>query len=137
LREALLGRLPEYMVPSAFVHVGAWPLTPNGKLERRALPDPEREAFGSVGYEAPQGETEETLAAIWAELLKQPRVGRHDNFFELGGHSLLAIQLLECMRLAGLHTDVRALFAAPTLAGLATAVGDESAAVTVPPNGIT
>ncbi|WP_208451632.1 non-ribosomal peptide synthetase [Burkholderia gladioli] len=137
LREALLGRLPEYMVPSAFVHVGAWPLTPNGKLERRALPDPEREAFGSVGYEAPQGETEETLAAIWAELLKQPRVGRHDNFFELGGHSLLAIQLLERMRLAGLHTDVRALFAAPTLAGLATAVGDESAAVTVPPNGIT
>ncbi|WP_244129856.1 condensation domain-containing protein, partial [Burkholderia gladioli] len=83
------------------------------------------------------GETEETLAAIWAELLKQPRVGRHDNFFELGGHSLLAIQLLERMRLAGLHTDVRALFAAPTLAGLATAVGDESAAVTVPPNGIT
>ncbi|MGN4039574.1 condensation domain-containing protein, partial [Burkholderia gladioli] len=73
----------------------------------------------------------------WAELLKQPRVGRHDNFFELGGHSLLAIQLLERMRLAGLHTDVRALFAAPTLAGLATAVGDESAAVTVPPNGIT
>ncbi|WP_208451389.1 phosphopantetheine-binding protein, partial [Burkholderia gladioli] len=80
----------EYMVPSAFVHVGAWPLTPNGKLERRALPDPEREAFGSVGYEAPRGETEETLAAIWAELLKQPKVGRHDNFFELGGHSLLA-----------------------------------------------
>ncbi|MGN4105649.1 amino acid adenylation domain-containing protein, partial [Burkholderia gladioli] len=136
LREALLGRLPEYMVPSAFVHVGAWPLTPNGKLERRALPDPEREAFGSVGYEAPRGETEETLAAIWAELLKQPKVGRHDNFFELGGHSLLAIGVIERMRQIGLHADVRTLFNAPTPAGLAASTRRESTALAVPANRI-
>ena len=73
---------------------GALPLTPNGKLDRKALPAPDGDAYASAGYEAPQGEIETTLAAIWAELLKLERVGRHDNFFELGGHSLLAVQVM-------------------------------------------
>jgi aryl carrier-like protein len=96
-------------------------LTPNGKLDRKALPAPEMDAYAVRGYEAPEGEVEQTLAQIWAELLKVERVGRHDNFFELGGHSLLAITLIERMRRAGLHADVQSLFVAPTLSGLAAA----------------
>ena len=119
LRAHLAEALPEYMVPVAFVQLEALPLTPNGKLDRKALPAPEGDAYGAREYEAPQGETEQALAALWAELLKVDQVGRHDNFFELGGHSLLAVTLIARMRQAGLNTDVRALFTAPTLAGLA------------------
>ncbi|MDN7728338.1 non-ribosomal peptide synthetase, partial [Burkholderia gladioli] len=90
LREHLAARLPEYMVPAAFVVLDALPLTPNGKVDRRALPEPDDDAFAQAQYEAPQGETEQTIAALWAELLGVERVGRHDNFFALGGHSLLA-----------------------------------------------
>jgi arthrofactin-type cyclic lipopeptide synthetase B len=95
------------------------PLTSNGKIDRKALPTPDREAYASRGYEAPVGEVEATLAVIWAELLKLERVGRHDHFFDLGGHSLLATSLIQRMRRQGLQADVRALFAAPTLAELA------------------
>ena len=116
------GGLPEYMVPAAYVRLERLPLTPNGKLDRKALPAPDGDAYAVRGYEAPLGEIEETLAGIWAEVLKVERVGRHDNFFELGGHSLLAVTLIERMRRAGLQADVRALFATPTLAGLAAAV---------------
>ncbi|MDH0647332.1 non-ribosomal peptide synthetase, partial [Pseudomonas sp. GD03867] len=116
LRQALLARLPEYMVPALFVHLEALPLTPNGKLDRKALPTPELPARV---YEAPQGDTEQLLAGIWAELLGVERVGRHDNFFELGGHSLLAVTLTSRLREAGLEADVRSLFEHPTLAGYA------------------
>ncbi len=136
LRAYLAETLPEYMVPAAFVPLEALPLTANGKLDRKALPVPEGDAYGAREYEAPQGETEETLAALWAELLKVDRVGRHDNFFELGGHSLLAVTLIARMRRAGLNTDVQALFTTPTLAGLAAAVGGDSLQVLVPPNAI-
>ncbi|WP_051300126.1 non-ribosomal peptide synthetase, partial [Methylobacter luteus] len=136
LRAHLAETLPEYMVPVAFVHLEALPLTANGKLDRKALPAPEGDAYGAREYEAPQGETEQALAAIWVELLKVDQVGRYDNFFELGGHSLLAVSLIARMRQAGLNTDVQALFAAPTLAGLAAAVGGDSRQVMVPPNGI-
>ncbi|MCK1416703.1 MULTISPECIES: non-ribosomal peptide synthetase, partial [unclassified Bradyrhizobium] len=87
LRTHLGARLPEYMVPSAFVRLAALPLTPNGKLDRKALPPPEDDAYARAAYEAPRGEIEIALAQIWAELLGLERVGRHDNFFELGGHS--------------------------------------------------
>jgi amino acid adenylation domain-containing protein len=122
LRRHLKERLPEYMVPAAYVAMPELPLMSNGKLNRNALPTPEREAYASHGYEAPVGEIETALAQIWAEVLHLESVGRHDNFFAMGGHSLLAIVLIERMRQEGLHADVRALFATPTLAELAAAV---------------
>ena len=80
------------------------------------------------------GEAESTIASIWAAVLKLERIGRNDNFFELGGHSLLAVTVIQRMREAGLTLDVRALFASPTLKGLAEAVGGESRAIAVPAN---
>ncbi|WP_269633997.1 AMP-binding protein, partial [Pelomonas sp. BJYL3] len=134
LRAQAQATLPSYMVPAAYVQLGSLPLTPNGKLDRKALPAPDEQAWSRRAYEAPQGEVEATLAAIWAELLQIERVGRHDNFFELGGHSLMAVSLIERMRREGLHADVRDLFTAPTLAELAQGLGDDSAQVQVPPN---
>ena len=93
LRAQLLQNLPEYMVPAAYVRLEVLPLTPNGKLDRKALPAPDADAYATRDYEAPQGEIEEKLAAIWSELLKVEQVGRQDNFFALGGHSLLVGQL--------------------------------------------
>ena len=91
IRKALRAVLPEYMVPSAFVTLPSFPLTPNGKLDRKALPAPEQDALLRQAYEAPQGAIEEKLAAIWSEILHVEQVGRHDHFFDLGGHSLLAV----------------------------------------------
>jgi aryl carrier-like protein len=127
--------LPDYMVPSAFVRLESLPLSTNGKLDRKALPLPEQSAFASRAFEAPIGEIEQKIAALWAELLKVDRVGRHDNFFELGGHSLLAVTLMQRIEQQGLPGDVRALFTNPTVAGLAasTAVATLDS---VPPNGI-
>ncbi|MBC7210944.1 MAG: non-ribosomal peptide synthetase, partial [Pseudomonas sp.] len=132
LRQALLARLPEYMVPALFIHLDSWPLTPNGKLDRKALPLPDLQARQ---YEAPQGETEVLLAEIWSQLLGVERVGRHDNFFELGGHSLLAVTLTARLRQAGLQVDVRTLFGQPSVAALAATLG-QGGAVTVPANRI-
>ncbi|WP_367618193.1 amino acid adenylation domain-containing protein, partial [Variovorax sp. CAN15] len=136
LRERLGRQLPDYMVPRAIVNLPALPLNANGKVERKALPEPEL-AQGR-GYEAPQGELEETLAAIWAEVLGLRRVGRGDNFFELGGHSLLALRLLERMRARGLQAQVRMLFEHPGFAAFAKALAQDQgrAQVQVPPNGI-
>ncbi|HEU4885132.1 MAG TPA: amino acid adenylation domain-containing protein, partial [Longimicrobium sp.] len=136
LREHLHRELPEYMVPAAFVALDALPLTPNGKLDRKALPAPEGDAYARRSYEAPLGKVEAALAEIWGEVLRVERVGRRDHFFELGGHSLLAVKLIERMRRAGLHTDVRALFTTPVLAELALAVGGTSSEIVVPANGI-
>ncbi|WP_273826404.1 condensation domain-containing protein, partial [Pseudomonas asplenii] len=123
LRSALLGGLPEYMVPSAFVHLDKLPLTANGKLDRRALPAPGQEALASKAYEAPQGETEEAIAEIWKGLLHLDQVGRHDGFLELGGHSLLAVQLLSRLRRKlGARISLRELFDDPTVRGLAALV---------------
>ncbi|WP_340622360.1 phosphopantetheine-binding protein [Xenorhabdus siamensis] len=103
LRAHLSAVLPDYMVPTAFVRLDAFPLTPNGKLDRRALPAPDEEAFARQVYEAPQGETETTLAAIWRELLGIEQISRHDSFFALGGHSLLAVRMIERLRQQGLR----------------------------------
>ncbi|CAG8863571.1 Tyrocidine synthase 3 [Pseudomonas fluorescens] len=119
LRETLLARLPDYMVPALYAHLDALPLSPNGKLDRQALPLPGTEALLARAYEAPEGDTEILLARLWTELLGVERVGRHDNFFELGGHSLLAVSLTARLRQEGLEADVRALFEQPTLAGYA------------------
>ncbi|CAJ9786024.1 non-ribosomal peptide synthase [Burkholderia pseudomallei] len=119
LRECAARDLPAYMMPVAYVCLPALPLTPNGKLDRNALPPPAHDADSNRGYEAPQGDIEETLARIWEQLLERERVGRHDNFFDLGGHSLLTVSLIERMRQADLHADVAALFTTSTLAELA------------------
>lgn len=126
LRAHLKAALPEHMVPSAFVTLQSFPLTPNGKLDRRALPAPELDAYASKQYQAPQGEVERILAGIWQDLLLIERVGRQDNFFELGGHSLLIIQMIERLRRRGLQAEVRGVFDTPTLAELASALSSES-----------
>jgi amino acid adenylation domain-containing protein len=123
IRGYLRSLLPEYMVPSAIVALDHLPLTSNGKLDRRALPLPPLEAFSSRQYEAPQGEVEEVLAAIWQELLGVQRVGRHDNFFELGGHSLHAVKLIVLAE-ARLGVTLRAIaiFEFPTVKDMSEAV---------------
>ncbi|HYQ71608.1 MAG TPA: AMP-binding protein, partial [Gammaproteobacteria bacterium] len=131
LRTQLARELPDYMVPVAYVRLEALPLTPNGKLDRKVLPAPEGDAYSRRAYEEPLGQTEQTLASIWAELLKVDKVGRHDNFFDLGGHSLLAITLIERMRRQGMPVDVRTLFIAPTLAELAGAIAKEASSVQI------
>ncbi|MBV8368733.1 MAG: amino acid adenylation domain-containing protein, partial [Candidatus Eremiobacteraeota bacterium] len=136
LRGHVAAALPEYMIPAAYVQLDALPLTAHGKLDRRALPAPDDAAYASRAYEAPAGETEITLAAVWRELLGVERVGRNDNFFELGGHSLLVVAALERLRQVGLHVDAAAFFASNTLRELASAVRDESVDVAIPPNAI-
>jgi amino acid adenylation domain-containing protein len=120
LRAHLSSRLPDYMVPAAYIHLEAMPLTENGKLDRRALPVPGKQAYATRGYEPPIDETETRMAGIWADLLKLERVGRHDNFFDLGGHSLLLIELQNKLRSA-FERDLRIveMFKYPTVSGLA------------------
>ena len=135
LQARLSASLPEYMVPAAYVVLERMPLTVNGKIDRKALPAPQADAYLARPYVAPVGAAETALAGVWSQVLKLDRVGRHDNFFELGGHSLLAVSLIERMRATGLEVDVRALFAAPTLQALAAAVGGADAAdAAVPDN---
>jgi arthrofactin-type cyclic lipopeptide synthetase B len=121
------------MVPAAFVLLPALPLTRNGKIDRRALPTPQG-AGHAIGFEAPIGEIEATISRIWTATLKVDGIGRHDNFFELGGHSLLAVSMLDRLRQEGLRADVRTLFDAPTVAGLAAALRDVGDDVAIPPN---
>ncbi|MDQ0703047.1 arthrofactin-type cyclic lipopeptide synthetase A [Pseudomonas sp. W3I7] len=136
LRAYVLEQLPEYMVPAAFVQLDEWPLSPAGKLDRKALPAPGLEAVVSRAYEAPLGEVETLMAGIWADVLKLERVGRHDHFFELGGHSLLAVTLVARMRKAGLEVDARTLFNQPTLAQLAACTSAQVQRVEVPQTAI-
>ncbi|KAG0350475.1 hypothetical protein BGZ54_003790, partial [Gamsiella multidivaricata] len=109
-------------MPAAFVRLDTLPITNNGKVDHRALPVPDSEAFVSRDYETPQGEIETALAAIWAELLKIDRVGRHDNFFLLGGHSLLAVRLMNRVSNLGAQVPMSILFASPTLSAFAEAI---------------
>jgi acyl carrier protein len=108
------------MIPAAFVLLDAFPLTPNGKVDRKALPAPGLTAYAGRGYEDPVGEIETALAQIWCDVLKLERVGRHDHFFELGGHSLMAMQVVSRVRQAlCVELPLRELFIAPTISRLA------------------
>ena len=122
LRGYLAERLPEHMVPTAFVALPALPLTPSGKVDRRALPafEPAAERGTATGFLPPRTPLEQALAAIWNEVLEVPAVGAEDNFFALGGHSLLAVRVLSrVLARLGVELPLRALFEAPTVAGLA------------------
>ena len=123
IRERLGQTLPDYMVPSVVVELDKLPLNANGKVDRKALPEPEIHA--GAEYEAPRGEVEETLAQIWSEVLGVKRVGRHDNFFELGGHSLIATMLISRVRaVTGVNVPLRQVFESPSLQGLAACIAD-------------
>lgn len=121
LREWLRARLPEYMLPTALVCLERFPLTPAGKVDRQALPAPVWGGLASAQASGlPRTATEEQVAAIWRDLLHIEHVGIHANFFELGGHSLLATQVLSRIQAVfQVNLPLRALFAAPTIAGLA------------------
>jgi amino acid adenylation domain-containing protein len=128
LRAYLKRELPDFMVPSAFVLLDALPLTPNNKLDRRALPSPDlSEHAPHDGFVAARTPAEQALARIWAEVLRLNQVGVHDNFFALGGHSLLATQLIARIRDAfQLDLPLRSLFESPTVAELALAIARRS-----------
>ncbi|MBN3989152.1 MAG: amino acid adenylation domain-containing protein [Nostoc sp. NMS2] len=120
LRQFLKEKLPEYMMPRAYVILESLPLTPNGKVDRRALPMPDTISFNNQDYVPPRSQVEELLAQIWAKVLGKEQVGVHDNFFELGGHSLLATQLTSRIRdTFQIDLPVRNLFEAPTVEQLA------------------
>ncbi|MBW4629698.1 MAG: amino acid adenylation domain-containing protein [Brasilonema octagenarum HA4186-MV1] len=127
LRNFLKEKLPDYMIPAAFVFLEEFPLTPNGKINRRALPAPDASQRNlEVDFVAPRTPTEQELATIWAEVLKLKQVGIHDNFFELGGHSLLATQVISRLREAFcLDFPLRYLFENPTIAELAQKIIEE------------
>ncbi|WP_445234398.1 phosphopantetheine-binding protein, partial [Duganella rhizosphaerae] len=119
IRQQVATQLAEYMVPSAFVTLDAFPLTANGKLDQKALPAPDGDAYARRCYEAPEGEIEEGLAEIWRSLLKLEQIGRHDNFFNVGGHSLLAVQLMRRINQAfGVEVPLDRLFAHATIVDL-------------------
>jgi amino acid adenylation domain-containing protein len=124
LRNHLKNRLPDYMVPSAFVWLEAFPLTPNGKVDFRALPKPEKEHFEAKAvFVAPRTNEESQLADLWKEILNIDKIGIHDNFFGLGGHSLLATQLISRIRdVFGVDVELRYIFEAPTIAGFMIAI---------------
>ncbi len=121
LRATVSASLPDYMLPSAYLLLGALPLTASGKLDRRALPAPD-DSTGELGrpFVAPRSDTEKQLAAFWSEVLHREQVGVEDDFFELGGHSLLAAQVVARVRSAfGVELPLHSLFTAPTIALLA------------------
>ena len=123
MRRRLQSKLPEYMVPQHFMELSSIPLTPNGKVDRKALPKPETDGASEQGYVAPRTETEQKIATVWQEVLSQEKVGVHDNFFELGGHSLLATQVMSRVnRLFNIQLPLRRLFETRTVEALAEAI---------------
>jgi len=119
LREHLLGKLPEYMAPTAYVQLKRIPLTPNGKIDRKSLPEPDKD-IREQEYVGPQDTTQETLCRLWEEVLRRERVGIHDNFFMIGGHSLLAVQVISRIKSAfAIEMPLSVIFVAPTVARMA------------------
>ncbi len=131
LRSYLKQKVPEYMVPTVFVMLEQMPLTPNGKVDRLALPVPDQSRPElEQTFVAPHTPVEEVVAGIWSEVLGVEQVGVHDNFFELGGHSLLATQVISRMQEAfQLEIPLRCMFESPTVAGL-TSTMETTAGVT-------
>ena len=116
LREHANRKLPEYMIPTAFMFLDRFPLTPNGKIDRKALPVPSTRPAMKNNYVAPQTPVERILARLWAKVLRVDRVGVNDNFFELGGDSILSIQIISMARGEGLKLTPTLMFANQTIA---------------------
>ncbi len=134
LRRFLKPRLPEYMVPAAYVALASLPLTAHGKVDREVLPSPEISLSISGEFEMPRSAVEVAVATAWAGVLGLERVGAGDNFFDLGGHSLLATQVVSRLRdTLGVEVPLRALFEAPTVAGLAERIESEQGVATASP----
>ncbi len=120
LRDHLASLLPDYMLPTFFEHLEQLPLTVNGKIDRAALPDPDRSRRDSTGaYVAPSTDLERTMTAIWTEALQWPRIGMHDNFFDLGGDSITSIRIVAEARRRGITLTAREIFTGQTIAGVA------------------
>jgi amino acid adenylation domain-containing protein len=117
LREYLLANLPEFMVPPWFVEMSSFPLTPNGKLDRSQLPNPLKRV-GTAERVLPQTESEQSLAAIWCDVLGLESVGIHDNFFSLGGDSITSLSVISRARKSGMEISFQTIFSHPTIAGL-------------------
>jgi len=132
LRDSLKQKLPEYMVPSAFIALAALPLTPTGKVDREALPSPDQQQMNRDGHRVgPRNATEETLASIWCKLLGLDSVSVYDDFFALGGHSLLSIRLLNKIEQTfGRKLPLATLFQAPTINALARMLQEHSPDIT-------
>ena len=124
LREYLKSRLPEFMIPSAFVVLPGMPLTANGKIDRKSLPAPQSETGAGSSYAPPENRVQERLARIWSEVLGVPRVGIHDNFFELGGDSILIIVTVSRANREGLKITPQQMFERQTVAALAEVAGE-------------
>jgi amino acid adenylation domain-containing protein len=137
LREFLLEKLPDYMVPQFFVFLDQFPLTLNGKIDRKSLPAPDLNLRQGGEYIAPQTELEQALASIWSEILKIDNIGIYDNFFKLGGHSLLATQVISRIRRAyNIDISLRSLFEQPTIVALSEivdALKQEKSSLFIPP----
>jgi acyl carrier protein len=126
LRGLLKTKMPDYMVPSAFVILDRFPLSPNGKVDRKTLPKPDFEPAAAPS-EPPKTPTEIALAGIWSEVLGVKQIGRCDNFFDLGGHSLLAIRIISRIRsVFQIELALPSLFQNPTLKGVAAAVDQQT-----------
>ncbi|MEL6558755.1 MAG: amino acid adenylation domain-containing protein, partial [Bacteroidota bacterium] len=136
LQEKLQVSLPEYMVPQMWVELDEMPLTNNGKIDRKSLPEPDSEGLSSKEYVAPRSEAEQQLVEIWQDLLGVEQVGIYDNFFELGGQSLLAIRLIARIQKLGYTVNIKDFYADPSIALLSTKLANVDSGYQVPKNGI-
>ena len=132
IRARLAAELPEYMLPGMFMGTESFPKTPNGKSDRKALPEPERARADDQAHEAPSGEREEALARIWQELFGLERVGRNDNFFDIGGNSIMAIQTVMQAAQAGLDIKIGNIFKFQTVQSICAAMEATAVAEAVP-----
>ena len=137
VQKELMLKLPEYMVPQLWVELDTMPLTSNGKLDKKALPEPDTSQLSTQQYVAPRNNIEKQLAGVWQEILGIDDIGIYDNFFELGGHSLLVVQLISRLQDHDFQIGVKDIFMNPTIAGLASKPSSLSPAYEVPVNRIT
>ncbi|WP_075343709.1 non-ribosomal peptide synthetase [Tenacibaculum agarivorans] len=137
IQDELKESLPEYMVPMLWINLDEMPLTANGKIDKKSLPEPDSSELSTVEYVAPRNEIEAQLVSIWQDLLGVEKVGVYDDFFELGGHSLLIVQLIARVQKIGFHIAVKDIFLNPSVVGIIEKMVSLSSMYVTPENGIT